>query len=154
MNTNDAPLPPIRILFVCFANLCRSPLAELIAGTRFPGRIEARSAGVSPGNSGPFEEAIDVARRIYGRNIAGHRPRHVLEFPIADFDYIIALDSAVFIRLAHMPEIPQEKLFGWEIADPCGLGVETYEQTARTLETEIGKFLDQLDLKRPFRGRS
>jgi protein-tyrosine-phosphatase len=154
MNTNDVPHPPIRILFVCYANLCRSPLAESIAGTRFPGRIEARSAGVAPGNSGPFEEAIDVARRFYGRNIAGHRPRHVLEFPIADFDYIVALDSAVFIRLAHTPEIPHEKLFGWEIADPCGLGVETYEQTARTLEKEIEKFLDQRELERLARGRS
>jgi protein-tyrosine-phosphatase len=154
MNTNDIPRPPIKILFVCYANLCRSPLAELIAGTRFPGRIEARSAGVAPGNSGPFEEAIDVARRFYGRNIAGHRPRHILEFPIADFDYIVALDSTVFIRLAHMAEIPQEKLFGWEIADPCGLGVEAYEQTARTLEKEIEKFLDQRELERLSRGRS
>jgi protein-tyrosine-phosphatase len=154
MNANDARFTPVRILFVCYANLCRSPLAELIAGVRFPGRIEARSAGVAPGNSGPFEEAIDVARRFYGRNIAGHRPRHVLEFPIADFDYIVALDSTVFIRLAHMSEIPQEKLFGWEIADPCGLGVETYEQTARTLEKEIEKFLDQRELERLSRGRS
>jgi protein-tyrosine-phosphatase len=154
MNDHDARLTPVRILFVCYANLCRSPLAELIAGVKFPGRVEARSAGISPGPSGPFEEAIDVARRFYGRNIAGHRPRHVLEFPLADFDYIVALDSTVFIRLAHMPEIPADKLFGWEIADPAGLGVETYEQTARTLETEIEKFLDQRDIERPSLGRS
>jgi len=145
---NDAPPAPLKILFVCYANLCRSPLAEVIAGAVFAGRIEAQSAGVDPGQGGPFEEAIEVVRRFYERDISGHRPRFVLDFPIVEYDYIIALDSAVFIRLAHMPEIPKDKLYGWEIADPCGLGIETYEKTARKLEAEIGKFLNQRQRER------
>jgi ArsR family transcriptional regulator, arsenate/arsenite/antimonite-responsive transcriptional repressor / arsenate reductase (thioredoxin) len=132
----------MKVLFVCFANLCRSPLAEVISAVKFPGRIEAQSAGVSPAPGRPFEEAIDVAKRFYGRDISRRRPRHVLDFPVDDFDYIIAMDSTVFIRLAKMPEIREEKLYGWEIADPAGLGVETYEKVARTLEQEIEKFLD------------
>jgi len=132
----------MKILFVCFANLCRSPLAEVISAVKFPGRIEARSAGVSPAPGRPFEEAVDVVKRFYGRDISRHRPRHVLEFPIGEFDYVVAMDSTVFIRLARMPEIPEEKLYGWEIADPAGLGVETYEKVARTLEEEIEKFCE------------
>ncbi|MCX6566722.1 MAG: low molecular weight phosphatase family protein [Candidatus Aminicenantes bacterium] len=132
----------MKVLFVCYANLCRSPLAEVISQSLFSGRIEARSAGVAPGAGKPFEEAIDVAKRFYKCNIARHRPRHVLDFPADDFDYIIALDSTVFMRLAGMPEIPDEKLYGWEIPDPAGLGVETYEKVARLLENEIEKFLE------------
>ena len=132
----------MRVLFVCYANLCRSPLAEVISESLFKGRIEAQSAGVAPAPGRPFEEAIDVAKRFYKRNISKHRPRHVLDFPPEDFDYIIALDSTVFMRLARMPEIPDEKLFGWEIPDPAGLGIETYEKVARLLEKEIEKFLE------------
>lgn len=132
----------MKILFVCYANLCRSPLAEVIAGTKFAGRVEARSAGISPAPGGPFEEALTVARKLYGWDLSRHRPRHVLDSRPADFDYVIALDSNVFMRLARMPEIPGEKLFGWEITDPAGYGVETYEKVARSLEREIEKFVE------------
>jgi protein-tyrosine-phosphatase len=132
----------MKVLFVCYANLCRSPLAVVISESLFKGRIEARSAGVAPAPGRPFEEAIDVAKRFYKHNISKHRPRNVLDFPPEDFDYIIALDSTVFMRLARMPEIPDEKLFGWEIPDPAGLGIETYEKVARLLEKEIEKFLE------------
>lgn len=136
---------PYKILFVCLANLCRSPLAEVIARKLHPGVIEPASAGVQPAGGEPFEEAVDVARRFYGQDLASHRPRYVLDFPVAAFDFIIALDTAVFIQLAAMPEIPREKLYGWEIADPCGLGVSAYEFTARLIEREIETFLDQRD---------
>ena len=132
----------MKILFVCYANLCRSPLAEAISEAEFSGRIEARSAGVSPAPGRPFEEAVDVARRFYKRNISRHRTRHVLDFSLQDFDYIIGMDSNVFIQLTAMPEIPKEKLFGWEIPDPAGLGVETYEKAARLIEQEIEHFLE------------
>lgn len=132
----------MKVLFVCYANLCRSPLAETIALKRFGGRCEAESAGVDPAAGGPFEELLDVARRFYGADLSGHRPRFVLDCRPEAFDYIIALDSNVFIRLAGLPEIPAEKLFGWEIQDPAGFGVSTYEKVARRLETEIEKFIE------------
>ena len=132
----------MKVLFVCYANLCRSPLAEVISQSLYADRVEARSAGVAPAPGRPFEEAIDVAKRFYKRDISKHRPRHVLDFPVGEFDYIIAMDSTVFMRLTAMPEIPKEKLYGWEIPDPAGLGVETYEKVARLIEQEIEKFLE------------
>jgi len=138
---NTSPVN-MKVLFVCYANLCRSPLAETIAKTRFAGRLEAESAGVDPAPGGPFEELLSVAKRFYGRNLAGHRPRAVLDFDLKGFDYVIALDSNVFMRLARTPEIPGEKLFGWEIPDPAGYGIETYEKVARLLEQEIEKFIE------------
>jgi len=132
----------MKVLFVCYANLCRSPLAEVISAAMFKGRIEASSAGVAPAPGHPFEEAIDVAKRFYKRDISRHRPRHVLDFPVDEFDYIVALDSTVFMRLTRMPEIPEAKLYGLEIPDPAGLGIDTYEKVARLLEQEIEKFIE------------
>jgi protein-tyrosine phosphatase len=136
---------PYKILFVCLANICRSPLAEVIARKLHSRAVAPASAGIAPGDSGPFEEAIEVAKKFYGEDISGHRPRPVFEFPASEFDFIVAMDSAVFMRLAAMPEIPREKLYGWEIADPCGLGLTAYESTARLIEREMEAFLVQRD---------
>jgi protein-tyrosine phosphatase len=133
---------PFKILFVCLANLCRSPFAEAIARKRHGRSIEPASAGIAP-QGRPFEEAVEVAERLFGADLSGHRPRHVLEFPLDDFDFIIAMDSSVFMRLSSMNEVPPEKLYGWEIADPCGLGVDAYEAAARSIEREIDAFLLQ-----------
>ena len=137
----EAAVKPLKVLFVCFANLCRSPMAEVIAETLYAGRIEARSAGVSPAPGGPFEEAVAVVRRRYGVDISSHRPRHVLELPVQDFDFVIALDSGVFLRLTEMARIPKDRLYGWEVPDPCGLGHDAYERTAQTIESALEKFL-------------
>jgi protein-tyrosine phosphatase len=134
---------PLKILFVCQANLCRSPLAEVIARALHRGEVEPASAGVSPAAGPPFEEAVEVVKKFYGADIRRHRPRHVLDYDVQAFDYLIALDSAVFMKLAAMDEIPREKLYGWEIADPCGLGPSAYESTARRIEKEMESFLVQ-----------
>jgi len=145
---NKAHEKPIKILFVCLANLCRSPMAKAIAEAVYGGMIEAESAGIMPATGPPFPETVIILREHYGADISAHKPRHVLEYPIADFDYIIALDTPVFIRLNEMKEIPREKLYGWEIADPCGLGMESYERTALRIEDELERFVHRVETER------
>jgi protein-tyrosine-phosphatase len=132
----------MRILFVCLANLCRSPLAEVIARTRHGDEVEAWSAGVAPASGPPFPEAVDVVRRFYGADISGHRPRHVLAYDLDSFDHIVALDTSVYFKLAALKAVPRERLHGWEVADPCGLGVSAYEAVARRIEDDLEKFLE------------
>jgi len=55
------------------------------------------------------------------------------------------MDSPVFMRLSEMKEIPKDKLYGWEIPDPCGLGIEAYERTAHLIEDDLEKFVQNID---------
>lgn len=135
---------PLRILFVCLANLCRSPMAAVIVKTFHNGAIAADSAGIVPAVGPVFPEMAAVVRELYGTDMSGHRPRHVLDFPVAKYDFIIAMDSSIFMRLSEMPEIPQDRLLGWEVADPAGLGFEAYERTAFLIEENLENFLDQI----------
>lgn len=135
---------PIRILFVCLANLCRSPMAEVIARTFHKGVIEAESAGIAPALGPVFPVMAAVVRENYGADMSGHRPRHVLDCPVAKYDYIIAMDSSIYMRLSVMPEIPHDRLRGWEIPDPAGLGFEAYERTAELIEENLENFLDRI----------
>lgn len=138
---------PIKILFVCAANLCRSPLAEIIAEKLSGGAIEAKSAGISPAYCPVYEEAACVAEKFYGADFSGHKPTHVLEYQLEEFDHIIAMDSSVHKALAEMKSVPKDKIVVWEIADPCGFGIEAYERAAREIEHELEIFLHNRELE-------
>lgn len=89
---------PIRVLFVCLGNICRSPLAEAVF------RQQVRDAGLgdrfvidSAGTSGyhegdpPDRRSTEVALRR-GIRLEG-RSRPVRRDDLHRFDYVIAMDS-------------------------------------------------------------
>lgn len=141
MSLPGAASKPCKVLFVCLANLCRSPMAMALARRWYAAEVEASSAGIAPSPSRMFPEALQVVQRLTGIDLSGHVPRFVLDCRPQDFDYIIAMDSPVFHRLSAMPQIPQDRLYGWEIADPCGLALDAYEQTAVQIESSLEQFL-------------
>jgi protein-tyrosine-phosphatase len=149
---NEQPEKPTRILFVCLANMCRSPMAGIIAKEIGGETIEADSAGVAPAMGPIFPDTRIYVRDLLGVDLVDHEPRHVLEFPIASYDYIIAMDSSVFMTLTELKEIPRDKLYGWDIPDPCGLGADAYERTAQAIETNLERFLQHRDMEKTFKG--
>lgn len=56
--------PPRRVLFICTANMQRSPTAELVANHWFGDRIVAKSAGAVAGPRRVTQELIDWAEEI------------------------------------------------------------------------------------------
>jgi arsenate reductase (thioredoxin) len=81
----------VRILFVCFANACRSRMAEAFANAYAPNLVEAASAGLQP--------AGHVSRRTVAvmeeKNIAvdGHAPRPLADYDLDSFDLIVNLSG-------------------------------------------------------------
>ena len=146
MNEN-AGRKPIKILFVCEANLCRSPLAKIIAEKIYGGIIEAESAGIAPAYCPVYQEAVCVAEKFYGADFSGHKPRHVLEYPLEEFHYIIAMDSSIYRIMLDMKPALKDKIKRWEIADPCGYAIEAYERAAREIELELEKFLHKWEME-------
>jgi protein-tyrosine phosphatase len=153
MNKTPSQDKPTRILFVCRANMCRSPMAEIIARDFYGNDLEADSAGVAPVPGPIYPDTLDYIRDLLHADLTGHEPRHVLEFPIARYDYIIAMDSSVFMALTEMREIPKDKLYGWDIPDPCGLGADAYRRAAQAIESSLERFLQNRDMEKAFPGR-
>lgn len=131
----------VKIMFVCVANLCRSPLAKIIAEKLYRGTIEAESAGIAPAYCPVYQEAVCVAEKFYGADFSGHKPRHVLEYPLDEFQYIIAMDSSVYAALLDMKPGLKDKIRKWDISDPCGYAIEAYERAAREIERALEEFL-------------
>ena len=91
--------PPPHLLFVCLGNICRSPLMQGLAETRWQPRaatVRIDSAGLGDWHAGepPDPRAIAVARE-HGVDIAGQRARRVCAEDFLRFDLILCADRSV-----------------------------------------------------------
>ena len=135
-----------RLLFVCYGNICRSPMAEAIARQRLGPAAEVASAGIGATGGPPTEEAELVMKVVYKIDISPHTARPVGAFDLRSFDYIIAMDPSIYHHLRDIWEVPESVLYGWDIEDPLGSDYQTYKETAQKIERRLGQFLASVGL--------
>jgi len=94
----DGTWEPIRVLFVCLGNICRSPLAEavfrhLVEERGWADRFDIDSAGTSGWHRGapPDARSAETARRR-GIEVAG-ASRKAVAADLRRFHYVIAMDE-------------------------------------------------------------
>jgi protein-tyrosine phosphatase len=130
-----------RLLFVCYGNICRSPMAEGIARKRLGAAVAVASAGIGATGGPASEEAVLVMKLVYGVDISSHVARPVGLFDLAGFDFIIAMDASIYHSLREIWGVPEAVLYGWDIEDPLGADYATYRETARKIERRLDQFL-------------
>ncbi|MCJ7587827.1 MAG: low molecular weight phosphatase family protein [Candidatus Aminicenantes bacterium] len=132
---------PIKILFVCYGNICRSPMAVGVARALHGDTLQAASAGIAPVGDRPSEESVIVIRALYGIDIRDHKPRSVAAVDPGRFDFVIAMDLYVYEKLMEAAVVPEDKLYAWDIDDPLGRGVEAYFAAAEKIRDRLDQFL-------------
>jgi protein-tyrosine phosphatase len=108
----------MKVLFICTANVCRSPLAEgyfkNLLGTDSAARIEVASAGVlaQPG-SPAFDCAVEVAR-LNGFDLMPHKARRITLDIANDVDLILCMETWQASRVLDLDQnlIGKTKLLG------------------------------------------
>jgi protein-tyrosine-phosphatase len=130
-----------RLLFVCYGNICRSPMAEGIARKRLGAAAEVASAGIAATGGPASEEAVLVMKLVYTTDISSHIAQPVGIYDIRSFDHVIAMDVSIFNHLRDIWGVPESALYGWDIEDPLGLGYDAYKETARKIERRLEQFL-------------
>jgi protein-tyrosine phosphatase len=94
----DPAVPPIRVLFVCMGNICRSPMAEavfrhLVRQAGLEARFEIDSAGTGGWHEGePPDERASAAAARRGVVLAG-KARQIRTADLGRFDYVLAMDA-------------------------------------------------------------
>lgn len=105
---------PVRILFVCLGNICRSPTAEaaflaLLARRGLEAAFVVDSAGTGAAHLG--EEPHPETRREAARNgiVLRHRARQVARGDFARFDLLVAMDGKNERDLLAMAKTDEER---------------------------------------------
>lgn len=131
-----------RVLFVCYGNHARSPMAEGLAKKKFGRDIRMESAGVNPLFEGAADFAVQVMKEEYGIDISAHIPKHVRDVDMDRIDYVVAMDPAVYEILNKIHLVPREKLILWRIEDPFSFGLKNYLRAAEKLFNKIQETFD------------
>jgi len=152
---------PVRILFVCMGNICRSPVAEAVFRHQveekgLARRFEIDSAGTSGYHDGdpPDRRSTETARRR-GITLAG-RSRRVTVDDLRRFDYVIAMDAdnerelrrilassggaARVHRLREWDPRPDDG----DVPDPYYGGARGFDQVHDIVERASAAFLDHV----------
>lgn len=152
---------PVKILFVCLGNICRSPSAEAVARAKIEAknlqdRIEVASAGTGAWHVGksPDERARAEAEGR-GYSMAGFRAAQVSAADFFAFDHIVAMDhdnlaelqdrapadgvAQLSLLMDHAPHLGRS-----EVPDPYYGGRDGFSLVLDMIEAGVGGLLKKV----------
>lgn len=144
---------PVRVLFVCLGNICRSPAADGLMKALVVERGDEAAWVIDSAGTGRYHigDLPDNRMRIHARRRGyelDHRCRQVTEADFDDFDIIFGMDASNISnlrRLAPSPEaeekiVPMGEFFSVAtnydyVPDPYYEGAEGFELVLDLLES-------------------
>ena len=163
---------PIRVLFVCLGNICRSPAAHAVANElawrRRAQHLRFDSAGTAAHHIADPPHPLSVAEGSARGFQVDHRARLVHPDDFAHFDLVIAMDRQIVEDLERMRGGEEQRvgfyrtvephqiqlLRRWDpfampgdedVPDPWGKGPAAYVAMYDIIERTIPPLLDHLD---------
>lgn len=135
-------MAPVRLLFLCLGNTCRSPMAEAMARGLGGLGVTAFSAGLRP--TGRVAWGTLETLRLLGFDPSGLTSKGLGEVPLDEMDVFVSLIGTQ--GLTYLPQTGAKRV-AWEIRDPYGEDLATYQRVARDLVPRIGSLLEDLGVE-------
>ncbi len=148
-------LGPVRILFVCMGNICRSPTAEgvmrhLVRERGLQNEVEVHSAGTGSWHAGaaPDHRSTEAARRR-GIVLDG-AARQVARGDFEEFDLLVAMDRSNLRDLLDLAPDEQARaklrllLDDADVPDPYYGGERGFEEVLDLVTEACERLLDEV----------
>jgi protein-tyrosine-phosphatase len=131
---------PVKVLFVCVGNACRSQMAEAWANHFGRGQVEAHSAGMYPYGSIPEDTHTVMGEK--GIALDAHCSKGLRDVPVGEMDVVVGMGREVKWSV---PEDFKGRIVEWKIPDPFARGLETYREVRDLIEQEVKALLTELN---------
>lgn len=154
---------PLRVLFVCLGNICRSPAAEIVCRAALEregltGAVEVDSCGTASYHVGQKPDArMLAALERAGYSYGGHRARVFRRTDFGDFDLIIPQDESNREDLLALARTEDERrrvrrMSSWfadgeyerEVPDPYYGGAAGFDAVVVLLERSMPALMHEL----------
>jgi protein-tyrosine-phosphatase len=138
------------ILFVCTANICRSPMAAAVF-KRIAAQIDRRvdwkvdSAGTWAVPGLHASESAQAVIGSMGMDLSGHLSQGIAKIDLDNYDLIVTMEAGhKEALLVEHPEV-KDRIYmlselvdsSFDIADPYGGSISAYKETVSLLENLI-----------------
>jgi arsenate reductase len=128
----------IHVLFVCFENACRSPMAEAIARKDASDVIEPASAGLYP--LGEIPMRTQEALKQSGYSADGLASKRISPEAWKRADLVINLSG----RVRELEFEDYEKVEDWDVADPYGEDAAIYQRILKEIQGRVKNLAQRL----------
>ena len=128
-----------KVAFICYANACRSQIAEGLSKIFGKGLYHAYSAGLYP--LGMVARGVYEVMKMRGIDISDQYSKGLEEIPMDEMDFVISLGS--FSADSICPLYFSGQKMDWDIPDPYGADIEAYEKVTHIIESKLKKFIKE-----------
>lgn len=158
-------IPP-RVLFVCTANMNRSPTAAAWAAELFTKRFvtaQIRSAGTHAWDGGPASANATQAMQELGFDLRSHRTRLISAEALGWADHVVVMEPMHRDRILEFaPEVESKIVPMWDfiegtpehVVDPQGHEYEAFQRSAAEIGQATAKLVDWILAERRARRRA
>ncbi len=129
--------PPIRVVFLCVENACRSQMAEAFARYYSGGRLEAYSAGSRP--RGQVDPLAVTVMREKGIELNRHASKSLTELPANHWDVVVSMGCGEACAA-----LPAKQHIEWKIPDPAREPLEHYRAVCDLIEGAVKTLIERL----------
>jgi arsenate reductase (thioredoxin) len=136
---NRSSTKPLKILFVCVGNSCRSQMAEAYAKKLGGDRVLAWSAG-----SHPYGEIVpETATVLAEKDIAleGHWSKSLEDVPVEEMDAVVGMGCEV---VCPVPAGFKGRVIEWNIPDPFGHELAYFRSVRDLIARQVENLLEEL----------
>jgi arsenate reductase (thioredoxin) len=137
--SGSSPANPLKVLFVCVGNSCRSQMAEAYAKKLGKGRARAWSAGSHPLGEIVPETMTVLAEK--GLSLEGHWSKSLKDVPVVEMDAVVGMGCEV---VCPVPAGFKGRVIEWNIPDPFGHELSYYRSVRDLIARQVGNLLEEL----------
>jgi low molecular weight protein-tyrosine phosphatase len=149
----------LKVVFVCWGNICRSPMAERVAEKMAADQglagVEFSSAATSREELGaPIDQRAETVLREHGYRVDGHKAHQITRDEIENADLVIAMEDIHVTRMMGLaPEAANVSLLtdydpdaepGSGVPDPWYGTADGFYDTLTSVEAAMPGVLDRI----------